>query len=101
MQGPTTGGRAVVGDPGLATIDAAKTVTNMYAYPTTLFDFIRRAMPATAPRTLKDEEVYALTAFILAQNKIIKAEDTLDSKTLPVVKMPQRDNLYIPYPDRI
>jgi cytochrome c len=99
--GGAPGAGALVGNPGLATVDAPKTITNMYAYATTLFDFIRRAMPATSPRTLKDDEVYALTAYLLAQNKIIKDDDVMDSKNLPVVKMPQRDNLYIPFPDRI
>ena len=99
--GGAPGAGALVGNPPLNRIDAPKMVANMYAYATSLFDFIRRAMPATSPRTLKDDEVYALTAYILALNKIIKDDDVMDSKNLPVVKMPNRDNLYIPFPDRI
>ena len=68
--GGAPGAGALVGNPGLGAIDSPKMITNMYAYTTSLFDFIRRAMPATSPRTLKDEEVYAVTAYLLALNKI-------------------------------
>jgi cytochrome c len=66
-----------------------------------VFDYIRRAMPFNAPRSLSDDEVYALTAYILALNKLIGEQDVMDAKTLPRVKMPNRDNFIIPYPDRI
>jgi len=58
-------------------------------------------MPYNAPRSLKDDEVYALTAYILSLNKLIGENDTIDAKTLPQVKMPNRDNFILPYPDRI
>ena len=58
-------------------------------------------MPWQAPRTLTNDEVYALTAFILEQNKIIGANDLIDAKTLPKVKMPNAGKFTIPYPDRI
>jgi cytochrome c len=58
-------------------------------------------MPFNAPRSLSDDEVYALTAYILALNKLIDEQDVMDAKTLPRVKMPNRDNFIIPYPDRI
>ena len=66
-----------------------------------MFDYIRRAMPFNTPRSLSDDEVYALTAYILAINKLIGDDDVMDAKTLPRVKMPNRDNFIIPYPDRI
>ena len=66
-----------------------------------MFDYIRRAMPYNAPRSLNDDEVYALTAYILALNKLIGENDVMDAKTLPQVKMPNRDNFIMPYPDRI
>ena len=66
-----------------------------------MFDYIRRAMPFNTPRSLTDNEVYALTAYILSLNKLINANDVMDAKTLPQVKMPNRDNYIIPYPDRI
>ena len=98
-KGATSG--AVVGGPPIKSIDSVKTVANFWGYSTTLFDFIRRAMPWTAPRTLSDNEVYALTAYILAQNQIIGEGEVMNAETLPKVKMPNRDNFIIRFPDRI
>ena len=93
---------ALVGGLPLTTgIDTVKTIANYYAYATTIFDYTRRAMPYNMPRSLTDEEVYALTAYILAQNKLIGDNDVMDAKTLPQVKMPNRDNFIMPYPDRL
>jgi len=93
---------AVVDDRKLAGISASqKTIKNFWPYATTVFDFIRRAMPYNAPRSLSDDEVYALTAYILAGNKLIDANDTMNAETLPKVKMPNRDNFIIRFPDRI
>jgi S-disulfanyl-L-cysteine oxidoreductase SoxD len=78
-----------------------KTVGSYWPYATTLFDFTRRAMPWTAPKSLTDNEVYAVTAYILRLNNIIGDNDVIDAKTLPQVKMPNRDKFIIPYPDRI
>jgi cytochrome c len=58
-------------------------------------------MPFNMPRSLTDNEVYALTAYMLALNKLIGENDVMDAKTLPQVKMPNRDNFILPYPDRI
>jgi S-disulfanyl-L-cysteine oxidoreductase SoxD len=93
---------ALMDDRKLAGISASqKTIKNFWPYATTIFDFIRRAMPFTAPRSLSDDEVYALTAYILAENKLIGANDTMNAETLPKVKMPNRDNFIIRFPDRI
>jgi S-disulfanyl-L-cysteine oxidoreductase SoxD len=94
-------GPLVGGAPLTNGIETAKTIANYYAYATTVFDYIRRAMPYNAPRSLSDDEVYALTAYILALNKLIGENDAMDAKTLPQVKMPNRDNFILPYPDRI
>jgi S-disulfanyl-L-cysteine oxidoreductase SoxD len=91
----------VGGRPLTDGIDTVKTIANYYAYPTTIFDYTRRAMPYNAPRSLTDDEVYSLTAYILALNKLIGEEDVMDAKTLPQVKMPNRDNFIMPYPDRL
>jgi len=100
--GGSPGAGPLVGGEPLATgIDVAKTIGNYYAYATTVFDYIRRAMPYYAPRSLKDDEVYALTAYILSLNKLIGETEVMDAKTLPQVKMPNRDNFILPYPDRI
>ena len=82
-------------------IDTVKTIANYYAYATTIFDYVRRAMPYNAPRSLRDDEVYALTAYLLALNKLIGEGDVMDAKSLPQVKMPNRDNFIMPYPDRL
>jgi mono/diheme cytochrome c family protein len=93
---------ALVDDKKIAGISATnKTIRNFWPYATTVFDFIRRAMPFQSPRSLPDDEVYALTAYILAQNKLIGDNDTMNAETLPKVKMPNRDNFIIRFPDRI
>ena len=69
--------------------------------PRRMFDFTRRAMPWQAPRTLTNDEVYALTAYILALNKLIGENDVMNAQTLPKVKMPNRDNFIIRFPDKI
>ncbi len=78
-----------------------KTIKNFWANATTLFDYIRRAMPWQAPRTLTDDEVYALTAYILAGNKLIEENVLIDAKSLPNVKMPNRENFIIRFPEKI
>jgi mono/diheme cytochrome c family protein len=93
---------ALVSDNVIAGISAAqKTIKNFWPYATTIFDFVRRAMPFQTPRSLTDDEVYALTAYILAENKLIGANDMMNAQTLPKVKMPNRDNFIIRFPDRI
>ena len=93
---------SLVGGPPLTDgIETRKTISNYYAYATTIFDYIRRAMPFNAPRTLSADQTYALTAYILSRNKLIGENDVMDAKTLPQVKMPNRDNFIFPYPDRI
>jgi S-disulfanyl-L-cysteine oxidoreductase SoxD len=93
---------ALVSDAKLDGISASqKTIKNFIGDSTTIFDFIRRAMPFQAPRSLSDDEVYALSAYILAENKLIGTNDVMNAETLPKVKMPNRDNFIIRFPDRI
>ncbi|HYM18925.1 MAG TPA: c-type cytochrome [Micropepsaceae bacterium] len=92
---------AVTAGPPRASLDGGKTIANFWPYATTVFDFIRRAMPYNAPHSLKDEEVYALTAYLLSLNKLIGDNDVMNAQTLPKVKMPNRDNFIIRFPDRI
>ena len=91
----------VGGQPLTSGIDTVKTIANYYAYPTTIFDYTRRAMPYNIPRSLTDNEVYALTAYILSLNSLLGENETMDATTLPNVKMPNRDNFIMPYPDRL
>ena len=89
---------ALVGSPPIKAIDAPKTIANFWPYSTTVFDFVRRSMPWQNPRTLTDDEVYALTAFILAENKLIGASDVMNAQTLPKVRMPNRDGFIPRFP---
>ena len=99
-----TGGRnarLVGGAPLTSGIETAKTIANFWPYATTIFDFTRRAMPWQQPRTLTDDEVYALTAYILSLNKLIGENDVMNAQTLPRVQMPNRDGFIVKFPDKM
>jgi cytochrome c len=83
--------RLTGGIGSLTTAQPVKTVASYWPYATTLFDYIRRAMPVTAPRSLSDPEAYALAAYILSVDGIVKKNAVLDAKSLPKIKMPNRD----------
>jgi cytochrome c len=70
---------------------APKTIGSYWPYATTVFDYIRRAMPPDAPRSLRDDEVYALVAYLLDLNQLIPAGAVVDATSLPQVRMPARD----------
>jgi S-disulfanyl-L-cysteine oxidoreductase SoxD len=76
---------------------AVKTVGSYWPYATTLFDYIRRAMPFNESKSLTSDEVYAVSAYILQLNGVIGADDAMDAQSLPKVKMPNRDG-FIPFP---
>jgi mono/diheme cytochrome c family protein len=78
-------------DPPLTDPDAAQTVGAYWPYATTLFDYIRRAMPMDKPRTLTDDEVYAVSAYLLQINGIIGENTRLDAASLAAIRMPNRD----------
>jgi S-disulfanyl-L-cysteine oxidoreductase SoxD len=90
---------ALVGGAGTIALEqpALKTVGSYWPYATTLFDYIRRAMPWSETKSLSNDEVYAVSAYILHLNGIIGADDVLDAQSLPKVKMPNRDG-FIPFP---
>ncbi len=75
---------------GLSGTTQRKTIGTYWPYATTLFDYIRRAMPPTEPGSLTDDEVYALTAYILNLNSIIRAGKKMTARSLPKVRMPGR-----------
>src|SRR3954470_6655652 len=87
------GGQGSLG-PGQAPI---KTIGSFWPYATTLFDYVRRAMPYNEPKSLTDDEAYAVSAYVLALNGIIGAGDVVDAQSLPKVKMPNRDG-FVPFP---
>ena len=89
------GDRLIGGRGSLATKTPVKTVESYWPYATTLFDYVKRAMPFTTPGTMKDDEVYAVVAYILSEAKIIKPTDPINAQTLPKVAMPNRDG-FIP-----
>ena len=74
--------------------DTTLTIANYWPDATTLFDYIRRSMPWTSPRSLTDDQVYAPTAYILAQTKLIDAKQVINAQTLPKVQMPNRNGLF-------
>jgi cytochrome c len=84
------GERLVGGQGTIATPKPIKTVGSFWPYAPTLFDYIRRAMPQNAPQSLSNEDVYAVSAYILNMNGLLPADATLDAKTLSAIKMPNR-----------
>lgn len=79
------------GQGSLASKAPVQTVGSYWPYATTLFDYIRRAMPLPAPQSLAPDEVYALTAYVLSLNGIVPPDAALDAASLPMVQMPNRD----------
>jgi len=94
------GNMLVGGDPPTA-MGTRKTIANHWPYATTVFDNIRRSMPFEAPRSLSNDEYYAVVAWILAQNDIIEADAVMDAETLPAVRMPSVDRLVFRYPQMV
>jgi S-disulfanyl-L-cysteine oxidoreductase SoxD len=92
---------ALVGGIGsLATARPVRTVGSYWPYATTLFDYVRRAMPLTNPLSLSDDEVYAVSAYVLFLNGIVGEDAVMNAQTLPQVKMPNRDGFVSDWPPR-
>jgi cytochrome c len=81
----------VGGQGSLGTARPLKTIGSYWPYATTIFDYVRRAMPYPAPHSLTDNETYAITAYVLHLNGIIGPDDVMDAASLPKVRMPNRD----------
>jgi cytochrome c len=95
---PDLGGDKLIGGrDSLASGSPVKTVESYWPYATTLFDYVKRAMPLVAPGSLSDDDVYAVSAFILAEAGIIGQDQVIDATTLPEVLMPNRDG-FVPDP---
>jgi mono/diheme cytochrome c family protein len=93
-----TGAPALIGGRGtLATPKPFKTVESYWPYATTVFDYVKRAMPFNAPGSLSNDQVYAVTAYILAEGHVIGPSAVMDAKTLPNVQMPNAKG-FIPDP---
>lgn len=80
------GGRDTLDTPG-----PVKTVGSYWSYATTLFDYVRRAMPYPSPGLLSDDEVYAVSAYILHLNELVGRDEVLDARRLSEIRMPNRD----------
>jgi mono/diheme cytochrome c family protein len=93
LAGALVGGMGTMA-PGKTPI---KTVGSFWPYATTLFDYIRRAMPFQDSKSLTADEVYAVSAYILNLNGIVGSNDVIDAQSLPKVRMPNRDG-FIPFP---
>jgi cytochrome c len=89
-EGTPSGDRLVGGIGTLNTPIPIKTVGSYWPYATTVFDYIRRAMPITNPQSLQNDEVYAVTAYILSLDNIVPKDAVLDAQSLPKVQMPNR-----------
>ncbi len=90
----------VGGQGSLAGPKPVATVGSFWPYATTVWDYINRAMPYQAAGTLRPDDVYAVTAYVLAMNGIVREDARLDEKTLPQVRMPNRDGFVSdPRPD--
>jgi S-disulfanyl-L-cysteine oxidoreductase SoxD len=94
------GDQLVGGQGTLATPKPVRTVGSYWPYAPTLFDYIRRAMPQNAPQSLSNDDVYAVSAYILNLNGLLPADATLDSEILRAIKMPNRSMfVHDPRPD--
>jgi mono/diheme cytochrome c family protein len=90
-----TGGIGTIAKPG-----QTKTAVSFWPRATTLFDYIRRAMPLPNPQSLTNDDVYAVTAYLLSIDGVVGKDVTLDAKSLPKVKMPNREGFVSYWPPK-
>lgn len=92
------GGAALIGGRGtIGTPETKKTVESYWPYATTLFDYVKRSMPFDAPGSLSDDDIYAVSAYILHRSDIVDADAVMDASSLAAVEMPNKDG-FIPDP---
>src|SRR5256884_2734111 len=92
--------RLVGGQGTLASKTPVRTIGSYWPYATTVFDYVRRSMPYIQPHSLSNDEVYAVTAYLLHLNGIIGESDEMNAQALPKVKMPNQSNFIVVYPPR-
>lgn len=92
-----TGERLAGGRGTLASADPVKTVGSFWPYAPTLFDYIRRAMPMNAPQSLSDDDVYAVSGYVLHLNGLAPEDAVFDAHALAAIRMPNRDG-FVPDP---
>ena len=92
-------GTLVNNDPTHAPV---KTIESYWPYATTIFDYVKRAMPLATPGSLSDDQAYAVTAYILSEAKIVPPDSVLDAKSLAAVRMPNRGGFIAdPRPEKL
>ena len=90
--------RPLVGGKGtLASPSPLRTIGSFWPVATPLWDYINRAMPPKGEGTFSPDEVYAMTAYLLYLNGIVKEDDVIDDKNLPKVQMPNRNGFVPPH----
>jgi len=100
FDGEGTLANKIVGGRGTLDSDApVKTVGSYWPYATTIFNYVRRSMPYTAPMSLTNDDYYAITAYMLNKNDIIATDAVMDKDSLPKVEMPNRDGFINAYPN--
>ncbi|GEP06156.1 c-type cytochrome [Methylobacterium oxalidis] len=92
---PGIGADRLIGGRGsLASNNPVKTTESYWPYATTLFDYVKRAMPFNAPGSLTDDQVYSVVAYILSEGGVIKPDEVMNATSLPQVRMPNREGFY-------
>lgn len=86
-----SGNTVIVGGDMQSEGPPLRTVGSYWPYASTVFDFVRRAMPADRPKSLSDEEVYQVVAYVLYLNGIVGEDQVLNAETLPQIEMPNVD----------
>jgi S-disulfanyl-L-cysteine oxidoreductase SoxD len=92
--------RLVGGQGTLMQLAQVRTIGSYWPHASTVFDYIRRAMPFQSPQSLTNDEAYALTAYLLALNGIIDEDEVINARTLRRVEMPNKDGFILAYPKR-
>jgi mono/diheme cytochrome c family protein len=90
LEGGQLAPRLVGGEGTLTTLHPVMTVGNYFPFATTVWDYIHRAMPRFLEGSLRADDVYSLTAYLLYRNNIIRETDVMDATSLPKVRMPNR-----------
>jgi mono/diheme cytochrome c family protein len=90
-EGKPDGPQLIGGVGTLASENPVKTIGSYWPFATSVWDYIHRAMPHDQPSSLSADQTYAVTAFLLYRNGIIRPEDAMTKQTLPKVHMPNRD----------
>jgi cytochrome c len=92
--------RLVGGQDTLDSLAQVRTIGSYWPYASTVFDYVRRAMPFNEPQSLNDNEVYAVTAYLLFLNGIVDADAVMNARTLARIRMPNEDGFIVAYPTK-